>query len=85
MSADEALCQTAEALFRFRCHPCDLMGTDRGDLLGDPRTRPADPCRGGPRALRDPAHTEAPAVEKRRVDLASAPENGLELILANCG
>jgi hypothetical protein len=63
MSADEALCQTAKALFRFCCHPCDLMGPDREDLLGYPRSRPAQACRGGPSALRDPAHTETPAVE----------------------
>ena len=83
MSADEALCQTAEALFRFRCHPCDLMSTDRGDVLRYPRTRPAHAYRGGPSALRGPAHTEAPAVEKHRVDLASASENGLKLLLGN--
>ena len=85
MSADEALYQTAEALFRFRCYPCDLMSTDRGDLLGYPRTRPAHACRGGPSALRDPTHTAAPAIEKHRVDLASAPENGLKLLLGNRG
>ena len=85
MSADEALYQTAEALFRFRCYPCDLMSTDRGDLLGYPRTRPAHAYRGGPSTLRDPAHTEAPAVEKGGVDLASAPENGLKLLLGNRG
>ena len=85
MSADWALCQTAEALFRFRCHPCDLMSTDCGDLLGYPRTRPAHACGGGPSALRDPAHIEAAAVEKHRVDLAKAPENGLRLLLSNYG
>jgi hypothetical protein len=75
----------AEALFRFRCHPRDFMSTDRRDLLGYPRTRPAHACRGGPSALRDPTHTAAPAIEKHRVDLASAPENGLKLLLGNRG